>query len=106
MAHSTSGAVNGTPDISKMQAATLIIQGNPEVSVPDLRQAMNQQYRLKITPQMASTYRYTIKKKLGLSVRRRGRKKNSTAPVATTPAATKPILNGLEELLAAGRKMG
>ena len=52
---------------NKMDAARLVLRGNPGISAKELKQALESEFGMKMTPKMAYNYKFKISHELGHS---------------------------------------
>jgi hypothetical protein len=102
---------NGSRPESKIEAARQLLARNPNVTASELSQAMKAEFGMDISPDVASTYRYTILKKQGKKPRRRQRKRRAPAAAVVPTAVAQndgggSEQGGLNDLLSAAGKLG
>jgi hypothetical protein len=86
---------------NKMDAARMVLRSNPEISARDLKQTLESEFGMKMTPKMAYNYRFKISHELGHPVNG-----NAGAAHANGHGAVHGAASGLDDLIRAARSLG
>lgn len=99
------------PGNNKSRAVAILIREKEDISIPEIVEGLKKRWGMTIDPHMASSYRYSIKRRLGMKINRRGRKRRGGAPAAPKAAVVsestppRPV-TGYDDLFAAAKKLG
>ena len=86
---------------NKMDAARLVLRGNPGISAKELKQALESEFGMKMTPKMAYNYKFKISQEFG-----HGLNGNGSAAHASVRPAVDGSAAGLDDLIRAARSLG
>jgi hypothetical protein len=84
-----------------MDAARLVLRSNPSISAKELKQALEAEFGMKMTPKMAYNYKFKISNEIAQSANGNQGTSNTLAHAAATGASS-----GLDDLIRAARTLG